>query len=137
MKSINLVAGAVMAVLIGAGIWWFSQPTDQAEIVADDAQIVIPELSPVAQSGEVAFNDNCSACHGINAAGTDQGPSFISRIYVSSHHGDAAFLRAAKLGVQPHHWRFGPMPVISGVSEAEVRWITKYIRELQAANGIN
>jgi hypothetical protein len=38
--------------------------------------------------------------------------------------------------VSAHHWRFGDMPPQPAVAPAEVARITRYIRELQRANGI-
>ena len=87
--------------------------------------------------GEKLFNSNCMGCHGPGAKGTDRGPTFISKIYEPSHHGDPAFQLAVKRGVRQHHWGFGNMPEISGVSEAEVDHIIGYIRWLQRENGIS
>jgi len=95
----------------------------------------VPELSPSAQAGEVAFDENCARCHGRNAAGTNSGPPLVHRLYEPSHHGNAAFWRATQQGVQAHHWKYGNMPRI-GLSESEMGTIVGYVRELQQANGI-
>jgi len=87
--------------------------------------------------GEKLFNNNCVACHGPGAQGTDRGPTFISKIYEPSHHGDSAFRLAVKNGVRAHHWKFGNMPKISGVSPDEVGQIISYIRWIQRENGIS
>ncbi|MEW6325437.1 MAG: cytochrome c [Nitrospirota bacterium] len=86
--------------------------------------------------GEALFNANCAKCHGERAAGTNQGPSLVQKIYEPSHHSDASFHLAARNGVRPHHWQFGPMPPIAGVSEAEVNEIIGYVRWLQREAGI-
>jgi hypothetical protein len=44
---------------------------------------------------------------------------------------------AVALGVQAHHWRFGNMLAIEGLTRGDVTMIITYIRELQRANGIN
>ena len=44
---------------------------------------------------------------------------------------------AARNGVSAHHWEFGNMPVIEGLTNADVRAIVRYIRELQRENGIS
>jgi len=44
---------------------------------------------------------------------------------------------ACHQGVRGHHWRFGNMPRIEGVGEADVEKIIVYVRETQRANGIN
>lgn len=88
------------------------------------------------QQGKLAYNDNCASCHGADLQGTRQGPSFIHPVYEPSHHGDEAFYRAAANGVRAHHWRFGDMPPVSGVTQNEVSNIIVYIREQQRQNGI-
>jgi len=100
-------------------------------------QVNIPQFSEPAIRGRELFNKNCKVCHGENGTGTDQGPPFLHRFYVQNHHGDQAFVLAAKLGVRSHHWRFGNMPAQPQVNEQQVLLIVKYIRELQRANGFN
>jgi mono/diheme cytochrome c family protein len=88
------------------------------------------------QPGEAKFHAHCSACHGPQGAGTQQGPPLVHKIYEPNHHGDAAFQRAAIFGVKAHHWEFGNMPKIDGVTSADVEQITGYIRWLQHQAGI-
>ena len=87
-------------------------------------------------AGEALFQANCARCHGDRAGGTDSGPPLIHDYYVPNHHSDAAFLLAARNGVRPHHWDFGPMPAIEGVSDAEISAIISYIRDLQRQAGL-
>ncbi len=87
-------------------------------------------------AGEELFAANCAQCHGVDARGTDQGPSFFSEIYVPSHHADGAFLFAVRNGVQPHHWDFGPMPPRPGLSDQDVADIVAYVRQLQRDAGV-
>ena len=47
-----------------------------------------------------------------------------------------AFILAAKNGVRAHHWRFGNMPAVEGLTDGDVKMIARYIRELQKENGI-
>ena len=99
--------------------------------------VQVPELSPAARRGEELFNANCASCHGENAVGQEGvAPPLVHIIYEPSHHGDISFQLAAKNGVRAHHWPFGNMPPVKGVTEAEVAAITRYVRELQRANGI-
>lgn len=102
-------------------------------------EVRLPDtLSPNAQMGKRGFEAKCAVCHGENAAGRDGiAPPLVHKIYEPSHHGDAAFLLAAKNGVRAHHWNFGNMPPVDGVTKADVEAITTYVRELQKANGIN
>jgi len=89
------------------------------------------------QAGEAKFNAHCAACHGPQATGTQQGPPLVHKIYEPNHHGDAAFLRAAEFGVKAHHWEFGNMPKIEGVSSSDVEQIIRYVRWLQRQAGIS
>ncbi len=101
--------------------------------------MLIPEtLSRNAQIGKLGFEAKCAICHGVNAAGQDGvAPPLVHIIYEPSHHGDESFQRAIAMGVRGHHWPFGNMPPVEGVTRADVTMITAYIRELQLANGIN
>jgi cytochrome c5 len=101
-------------------------------------EVVVPaELSPQAQIGERVFNAACSACHGTNAAGQNGvAPPLIFTTYRPGHHGDGAFLNAARNGVQAHHWDFGDMPPVEGLTNSDIAALVRYIRELQRENGI-
>jgi mono/diheme cytochrome c family protein len=89
------------------------------------------------QAGEGKFAAHCAACHGVRASGTSQGPPLVHKIYEPNHHADIAFQRAALNGVRAHHWDFGNMPKIDGVSPDDVDQIIKYIRWLQRQAGIS
>lgn len=104
----------------------------------DPASIVLPgTLSAPGYFGQIAFEKYCATCHGRNGAGgTGNGPPLIHPIYEPGHHPDAAFLRAATGGVAAHHWGFGDMQPIDGITEQEVALIVTYIRAVQRANGI-
>ena len=93
-------------------------------------------LSNMAREGEVLFNANCSVCHGVNAAGTMTGPPLMDRVYHPGHHADFTIRNAVRQGVPQHHWGFGNMPPVAGVSPDDVEKIICYIRELQRAKGI-
>jgi mono/diheme cytochrome c family protein len=88
------------------------------------------------QAGEAKFRANCAACHGVRAVGTKQGPPLVHKIYEPNHHADMAFQRAAENGVRAHHWEFGNMPKIEGVTSADVEQIIRYVRWLQREAGI-
>ena len=130
---------ALAAILVAAPIAW-------AMLVKDDgagnaarpiAEVRVPTLSATATAGEAVFDANCAACHGDNAAGRDgAGPPLVHKIYEPNHHSDAAFFLAARQGVRSHHWPFGNMPPVAGVSDGDVALIVAYVRELQRANGV-
>jgi mono/diheme cytochrome c family protein len=88
------------------------------------------------KAGEAKFNANCARCHGERGVGTQQGPPLVHKIYEPNHHADVAFQRAAAMGVRAHHWQFGNMPKIEGVTPADVTEIIGYIRWLQKQAGI-
>ncbi len=102
------------------------------------AQVIVPvTLSEQSQRGEIAFNQYCANCHGANAVGQDGiAPPLIHIYYEPNHHGDAAFLVAIARGVQAHHWPFGNMPPVEGISQDQAIDIIAYVREIQRANGI-
>lgn len=144
MKSITAIATVLIAGAVGYAMWPVTpQPVSTgATISMEDgvlANVLLPEtLSQNAQIGKQGFQAKCAACHGANAAGQDGvAPPLIHIIYEPSHHGDESFHRAATSGVRAHHWRFGNMPPVEGVTRGEVTLIVAYIRELQRANGIN
>lgn len=86
--------------------------------------------------GEALFTANCAACHGADLNGTATGPPFLNAIYAPNHHGAAAFQQAVAVGVQPHHWDFGPMPPVEGLTAEDVDKIVEFVRSRQEAEGI-
>jgi len=86
--------------------------------------------------GMKRFRTLCSSCHGKWGDGTEQGPPLLHAFYKPSHHGDAAFYRAALQGVQAHHWTFGDMPKVEDATTKDVDKIVPFIRWLQKENGI-
>lgn len=124
----------VAAVLIYRNYFTPAPATSGAAMVT----VFVPDLSIDAKQGESLFNRSCASCHGENAAGQDGvAPPLIHKIYEPNHHADAAFHIAAKNGVRAHHWPFGNMPPVEGITDPELDSIVAYIRELQRANGIN
>jgi hypothetical protein len=99
-------------------------------------EVRLPALSPQAREGQSLFAETCAACHGENAAGSEQGPPLIHDTYNPGHHGDEAFFVAVSRGTPSHHWQFGDMPPIPDVSIDDIEKIVRFIRETQLANGI-
>ena len=100
--------------------------------------VLLPNiLSQKAQIGKQAFEVNCASCLGKNAADLDGvAQPIVHAIYESGHHGNESFQRAAAVDVRAHHWPFGYMPAVGGVTRGDIKMFTAYIRELQRANGI-
>lgn len=88
------------------------------------------------QQGAQVFAAKCAVCHGAGGVGTDKGPPLIHKIYEPGHHDNGSFYRAVRQGVRAHHWQFGDMPPVAGVSDGEVERIIAYVRERQRAAGI-
>ena len=132
MKPLLTVAALMGAFVLGVGLWWMGQGDPSARL----AEVKTPPLSPEATAGKALFDANCARCHGENAAGGENGPPFLDRIYRPAHHADMAFQLAVMQGVSAHHWRYGNMPPVPDVSQDEVKLIVAYVREMQRANGI-
>lgn len=102
---------------------------------------VSPAVPPTGEdliiAGEDPYRRFCAACHGADLRGSSQGPSLLSIVYEPNHHGDFAFVSAAKHGVLAHHWQFGDMPAIPGISDHEIAAVTAYVRSVQEAEGFD
>ena len=111
-----------------------SAPLEGSAIVA----IQMPPIQGNAAIGQRIFESACVACHGAGGVGVEgAGPPLIHVIYEPSHHADESFQRAVAMGVRSHHWRFGDMPPLEGLTRGDVAMVIAYIREIQRANGIN
>ena len=88
------------------------------------------------RDGAALYGQACAECHGVALEGTDQGPPFLDQIYAPGHHADAAFFLAAKTGTRAHHWNFGDMPPVEGLSDEQLEAIVAFVRTEQAAAGI-
>ncbi len=95
-----------------------------------------PGLMPNPAAGKALYDKQCASCHGTSLQGTDKGPPLVHRIYEPSHHSDAAFQMAVKHGSRAHHWKFGDMPPVSGLTPDEVAHVTAYVRAKQRQAGI-
>lgn len=97
-----------------------------------------------APTGEVGLGDEtgaqvyaaaCASCHGADMRGTDKGPSHLSIVYEPNHHTDDSFRLAIANGVPQHHWNFGPMEPVDGLSDNEVEAVIAFIRSEQVRLG--
>jgi mono/diheme cytochrome c family protein len=87
-------------------------------------------------AGRAVFATYCLECHGQAATGTEKGPPLVHRVYHPGHHADPAFYLAPLQGVRAHHWGFGDMPPVEGITRDEVGTIVAYVRWLQRKAGI-
>lgn len=122
--------GALVVILVIAmvGFGGNSSNTDTGTGIA----VQDPEL---VAAGEPVYQASCAACHGTDLRGTDKGPSHLSVVYEPSHHGDAAFVLAVQNGVRSHHWPYGDMTPVPGLSDEDLDAIVAYVRENQRING--
>lgn len=134
MIRTRIFAGLALVALavLGWTIFGYGSRTPTSAITG----VTVPELSGTAAEGAGLFSQYCVACHGENGAGSDAGPPLIHKIYEPNHHPDQAFLVGALYGVRQHHWKFGNMAPIEGITEGEVIKIITFVRTVQRDNGI-
>lgn len=131
MKRPVWVSATLLAAALGAGVWWGYRTPGGGEGPGADAP-----MTASAKAGARLFAIHCESCHGREATGSGIGPPLVHIYYEPNHHPDQAFQAAARNGVRQHHWRFGNMPPVPGVSAEDVEKITAYVRALQRAKGI-
>ncbi|MBI5641868.1 MAG: cytochrome c [Deltaproteobacteria bacterium] len=117
----------IAAIMIFASFVITASPL-QAEYAAPDAETL--------KKGELLYKHSCLKCHGEKGSGTESGPPLVHKIYHPNHHSDMSFRWAVQRGARSHHWTFGNMPKIDGVSDDEIEVLIKYIRNLQKEAGI-
>ncbi len=113
------VLGLVLVACAGGGF--------ESDIAPQDPDLVV--------AGGDLYMANCASCHGTDLRGTAVGPSPLSVVYEPNHHSDAAFVLAVQRGTPAHHWNFGSMPPVPGLSPEEVTAIIAFVREQQRIHG--
>jgi mono/diheme cytochrome c family protein len=93
-------------------------------------------LMPNPGKGKVMYATHCASCHGADLKGSDKGPPMLHKVYEPSHHSDVAFQLAVKKGTRAHHWKFGDMAPVPGLTPDDVAHITAFIRFEQRKVGI-
>jgi len=81
--------------------------------------------------GQVLYEKYCSSCHGLQLDGSDKGPPLIHPFYKPSHHGDKSFYRAVLQGIRQHHWNFGDMQPVEGMTPKKMDSLVPYVRFYQ------
>jgi cytochrome c len=128
--------GATRAIFVGAALLVTAIVPATGQQKAIYPNPVEPALTPQLNLGRMNYEAYCASCHGKTGRGSDKGPTFISRIYHPGHHGDRAFIIAPKRGARAHHWPFGDMKPVPGVTDNQLFLILKYVRAVQKANGV-
>ncbi len=86
--------------------------------------------------GEVRYQEVCARCHGPGLGGGAEGPPLLNQTYAPSHHADLAFYHAVKNGVKQHHWKYGDMPMLTGITPEQVGDIVAFVRREQQQAGV-
>lgn len=130
-----VIVGSV-AVLVVIALVVTGGRTESVDAQAGENEFNIPVQDPIlVAEGDVLYQANCALCHGADLRGTDLGPSHLSVVYQPGHHGDGAFALAAINGVRAHHWDFGDMAPIPGLSQEDMDQIIAFVRETQRIDG--
>ncbi|CAC9585490.1 hypothetical protein BHECKSOX_2191 [Bathymodiolus heckerae thiotrophic gill symbiont] len=122
MKKTFLI---IMILMFGFFAWLNSEKATRNSVFPDS------NYKSSIYQGEAVYQSNCVGCHGGSLLGTEKGPSLLEDVYKSSHHADLSFYYAINDGVRQHHWQFGDMPAIKGLSPEGISDITAYVRHKQ------
>jgi mono/diheme cytochrome c family protein len=134
-RRLGIGSGAAVVLLLVAFVV-FGNNASVRDPMTGATEFNIP-VQPAALVSEGAdlYQASCASCHGSDLRGTDLGPSQLSVVYQPGHHPDQAYALAAFNGVSAHHWQFGDMPPISGLSQVDMDRIVAFIREMQRTQG--
>lgn len=94
------------------------------------------DYRPDIDQGQVQYQEICARCHGVDLHGSGEGPPLLDQTYAPSHHADLSFYHAVKNGVRQHHWQFGDMPLLTGITPEQVSDIVTFVRQRQQLAGI-
>lgn len=127
---------------LGAAWGWVAPPIVAALLIigcsdndATDPTAPDAAADPAGSVGADVYADSCASCHGADLRGTDKGPSQLSIVYEPNHHPDDAYRSAIANGAPQHHWTFGDMPAVEGLSNEEIEAVIAFIRAEQARQG--
>ena len=128
------LAAVLIALTLGLLACSNTQNTASTNTVSAAAPEEVAAI-PAGADGATVYQARCASCHGADLRGTDNGPSQLSIVYEPGHHGDAAYRSANRNGAAQHHWNFGPMPAIDGLTDADVESVIAYVRSEQERQG--
>lgn len=143
-RTLRISGTSAIAILFSLGVISGSEPAGAAGMhhgpagpVPVTTLIKDPKVPFRLGLGLQRVRKNCAACHGQWAEGVaDKGPPLVHPYYRPDHHPDAAFYRAAMQGVKAHHWPFGDMPPVPGITSQDVTSILEFLRWWQEQNGM-
>lgn len=93
------------------------------------------DVAPGNERGAEVYAESCASCHGEDLRGTDDGPSHLSIVYEPGHHSDDSFRSAIANGASQHHWTFGDMDPVEGLSDSDVEAVIAFVRAEQERLG--
>ena len=130
-RNASWIAIGALVVVLAVAVVGFGENSSSIGVASE-----LPTQDPdLVAAGEPLYQAGCASCHGTDLRGTDLGPSHLSVVYEPNHHGDAAFVLAAQNGVRAHHWPFGDMPPVPGLTEQELEAVVAFVREHQRIEG--
>ena len=91
---------------------------------------------PTRAGGKGLCAARCAQGQGVDGGGAPTGPPLLHKIYEPAHHSDVAFQLAIRNGSRAHHWKFGDMQPVPGLTPDDVAHITAYVRNEQRKAGI-
>lgn len=102
---------------------------------SDAASVETAGSGEASNLGAEVYATSCASCHGADLKGTEKGPSHLSIVYEPNHHSDESFRSAIANGAQQHHWDFGDMAAVEGLSDDDVEAVIAFIRSEQERQG--
>ena len=131
MKRSNLAGLGLLIAVVTLAIVLSACATDSANTSRSPKTM----KTVLTAGGATLYEQHCGSCHGVDLKGTDRGPSQLSVVYAPDHHPDESYRSAIANGVRAHHWSFGDMPPVKGLSADQVDEIIAYIRAQQRKHG--
>ena len=122
--SLRLVRTIAALVLVGLAAGCGGDSSSDGEASAE-----------LVDRGAEVYAASGASCHGTDLEGTDRGPSHLSIVYEPNHHPDSSFRSAITNGAFEHHWSFGPMPPVEGLTDQDVDAVIAFVRAEQEARG--
>ncbi len=140
LAAVCTLAASLLAVSCGADSSdAIDSPTSAPVLAPVTSTAALPPTgtaaAPAVADGAAVYQQYCAECHGVDLRGTDKGPSQLSIIYEPNHHGDYAYRVAIREGTREHHWWFGDMPPVEGITDLEIEKVISFIRAEQQRLG--
>ncbi len=105
-------------------------------LLGDSTPLDLDAIDTTGVDGALVFANSCAVCHGRGLRGTSSGPPLLDARYRPGLHADEGFVTTIRLGVRQHHWQFGNMRPVEGLTDAQIAAVIQFIREEQRAVGI-